>query len=36
MITFSKSSLRHETDHFIVHVGINDLKSEKTPECIAE
>ena len=36
MIDYSKSSVRHDPDHFILHVGANDLKSEKSPEFIAE
>ena len=36
MINYSKTSLQDDSDHFILHVGTNNLKSEKRPECIAE
>lgn len=36
MIGNTKLFLRDDPDHFLLHVGTNDLKSEKTRECIAE
>ena len=36
MIDYSKLSVQEGPDHFIWHIGVNDLKSEKRPECIAE
>ena len=36
MIDYSKPSVRHEPNYFILHVGINDLKSEESPEFIIE
>ena len=32
MIDYSKLSVRYDPDHFILHVGTNDLNSEKSPE----
>ena len=36
MIDYSKPSVRHDPDHFILHIGTNDLKSEKSLDFIAE
>ena len=36
VIGYSKPFLRDDIDHFILHVGTNGLKSEKTLECITE
>lgn len=36
MIDYSRPSLQNNRDHFILHLGKNDLKSEKNPECIRE
>lgn len=36
IIGYSKPFLRDDIDHFILHVGTNGLKSEKTLECITE
>ena len=36
MLDYSKFSVRDDRDHFILHVGTNDLKSEKSPEFNAE
>ena len=35
MIDYSKSSVRHDPNHFILHVGTDDFTSEKSPESIA-
>ena len=36
MIDYSKPSVRYDPYHFILHVGTNDFKSEKSPEFIVE
>ena len=36
MIDYSRPSLQNNRDHFILHPGKNDLKSEKNPACIRE
>lgn len=36
MIDYSRPSLQNNRDHFILHLGKNDLKSEKNPACIRE
>ena len=33
---YNKSSMRDEPDHFIVHVGTNDLNSEVPSNSVAE
>ena len=36
MEDYNKPSIRYEPDHFIVHIGINDLNSEVSSKSIAE
>ena len=36
MEDYNKPSIRDEPDHFIVHIGINDLNSEVSSKSIAE
>ena len=36
MRDYNKSSMRDEPDHFIVHVGTNDLNSEVPSNSVAE
>ena len=36
MRDYNKSSMRDEPDHFIVHVGTNDLNSEVSSNSVAE
>ena len=36
IVYYPKLSLRDDHYNFILYVGANDLKLEKTPECIAE
>ena len=36
MKDYMKPSLRENPDHFILHVGTNDLDTERSPELIAK
>ena len=36
MEDYNKPSIRDEPDHFIVHIGINDLNSDVSSKSIAE
>ena len=36
MKDYMKPSLRENPDHFILHVGTNDLNTERSPELIAK
>ena len=36
MKDYMKPSLRQNSDHFILHVGTNDLNTERSPEFIAK
>ena len=36
MKDYMKHSLRENSDHFIIHVGTNDLNMERSPELIAK
>ena len=36
MIHYSKPSVRHDLDHFILHIDTTDLKPEKSPEFLTE
>ena len=36
MKDYMKHSLRENSDHFIIHVGTNDLNTERSPELIAK
>ena len=36
MGNYKKPLIRHKPDHFIVHVGTNDLSSEVSSKSIAE
>ena len=36
MNDYLKPSLREDDDHFIVHIGTNDLTAEHSPELIAK
>ena len=36
MKDYAKRSLRENPDHFILHVGTNDLNTERSPELIVK